>query len=53
MSWNDIPPEMKALNQWVATDESKIPKDPKTGGAASVDNPHTWGTFEQACARGG
>lgn len=52
MSWNDIPPEMKALNQWVATDESKIPKDPKTGGAASVDNPHTWGTFEQACKCG-
>lgn len=52
MSWSDIPQEMKELPQWVATNETKIPLDPKTGKAASVDNPATWGTFEQACKCG-
>lgn len=49
MSWNNIPKEMQELPQWVGATETKIPINPMTGKTASVDDPSTWGTFEQAC----
>lgn len=52
MSWNNIPKEMQLLPQWVGATESKIPIDPNSGKTASVDDPKTWGTFEQACSCG-
>lgn len=52
MSWNNIPKEMQVLHQWVGATESKIPINPNTGLTASVDDPTTWGTFEQACSCG-
>lgn len=53
-----FPSELKALPQWcVATlnpgdggDQDKAPYDAKTGKRASVNDPSTWSTFEQALA---
>lgn len=42
-----IPPGMRALPQWVAH-RSKKPEHPATGAAARVNDPRTWGTFEDA-----
>lgn len=52
-----IPAELKAPPQWVnwrfehrpgAPKPTKPPLNPNTGTLASVDDPATWGTFEQA-----
>jgi putative DNA primase/helicase len=51
-----IPAELKALPQWVCWREetrgngkmAKPPIDPKMGGKASVTNPLTWATYEEA-----
>lgn len=48
----NIPAEMRQLPQWVSANEDKVPINPNTGGAASVTDPRTWGTFEQACKFG-
>lgn len=59
--WLNIPAEMRALAQWVGFDvqwdedkgkHTKMPRDVKTGGKASVSNPATWATFEQAVSSG-
>jgi len=52
MSRYSIPDEMRELPQWVGTDLTKRPINPKTGHAAAVDDPGSWGTFEQACQCG-
>jgi hypothetical protein len=49
MRRNNIPAELRALPQWVVSNENKIPHNPRTGATASVANPTTWGTFEEAC----
>jgi hypothetical protein len=44
-----IPPELRALSQWVVYKRGTgMPFDPKTGLIARVNNPDTWGTFQQA-----
>ena len=51
-----IPEEIKKRTQWVTWwakpkangKFEKVPVDPKTGRYASVSDPSTWGTFEQA-----
>jgi putative DNA primase/helicase len=51
-----IPAELKELRQWVVWREeprdngkmAKVPVDPKTGRNASVNDPSTWGTCEEA-----
>lgn len=56
MSFDRIPHEMRAWPQWVVwkfeeTTEgkpTKVPYSPLFRGHASVTNPQTWGTFEQA-----
>jgi hypothetical protein len=48
--WNRIPAELRALAQWVCCRPDKIPLDPRTGQRASVADPATWGTFEEAIA---
>ena len=48
---NNIPAELKALPQWVCADINKRPIDPKTNKSASVTNPATWGTYEEAVGR--
>ena len=46
----NIPAELKALNQWVVWKGVKVPYDPTASNSkASVTEPQTWGTFEQAC----
>lgn len=48
----NIPIELRALPQWVCAGADKIPVSPRTGQAASVTDPATWGTFEEACRTG-
>ena len=56
----NIPIELRQLKQWVVAemslkdngDPKKTPLNPVTGAFASVDDPSTWGTFEQAVATG-
>ena len=48
----NIPGELRALPQWVAAGPSKLPINPRTGQAASVTDPATWGTFEEAVRAG-
>jgi len=50
--WENIPKELKALPQWVCAYDDKIPKNPRTGQNASVINPATWGTYEEAVEAG-
>ncbi len=40
--------ELKTLSQWVGYTPNKVPMCPHTGGAASSNNPDTWGTAAQA-----
>lgn len=44
----NIPDELRSYPQWTCR-KGKIPIDPHTGGKAKVNDPFTWGTFEQAC----
>lgn len=47
--YDNIPEELKALNQWVcAMDGSKVPMKTWTNEAASSTNPETWSDFETA-----
>lgn len=48
--FNNIPVELRQLSQWACADASKKPLDPKTGKQASVSDPSSWATFEQAVA---
>ena len=50
-----IPEELKTIPAWVCWQPklkngkwTKVPRDAKTGGAAKVDDPATWSTFEDA-----
>lgn len=65
MSFDNFPAELLALPQWCAAGAGspfladgkqnptyKAPINPHTGGWARVDDPKTWGTFEQARAAG-
>ncbi len=55
--FHNLPEEMRAYSQWVVwryvyrdgQKPTKVPRDPKTGGPASVSDAGTWGTFDQAC----
>lgn len=53
-----IPEELRPLPRWVNWHYrekqgklTKVPLDPRNGGAASCDDPTTWGTLEQALDR--
>lgn len=55
---NSLPEELKRLNQWVCWKlgerrsngkYAKLLINPHTGSNAKVNNPQTWGTFDQAC----
>lgn len=52
MGYNNIPEELRALRQWVCAGPDKKPLHPNDQGYASVIDPGTWGTFEEACAAG-
>jgi RecA-family ATPase len=55
--FHNLPEEIRAYSQWVVwryvirdgQKPTKVPRDPKTGGPASVSDTRTWGTFDQAC----
>lgn len=49
LNYNSIPEDLKRLPQWVVH-RDKVPHNPRTGYRASVTNPATWCTFEDACA---
>lgn len=53
--FDNIPPEMKAVNNWVCWKfqkrggkNTKIPYNPKTGGMAKSNSPETWASFDTA-----
>ena len=58
LTFSNIPGELKALPQWVCWDPqdlrgakpSKVPITPGEASPASVADPATWGTFEEAWA---
>lgn len=45
---DNIPYELRALNQWVVAGSNKLPINPRTGQAAAVDDPSTWSSFDEA-----
>lgn len=49
---NNIPLELRQLPQWVCANADKLPVSPRTGQMASVTDPATWGTFEEAVRSG-
>lgn len=49
---NNIPMELRALPQWVCAGPDKVPLSPRTGQPASVTDPNTWATFEEAVRSG-
>lgn len=57
---NNIPSELKALDQWLVCDMTlndkgepkKLPLNPRTGQLADVTNPATWGSFDEAIRTG-
>ena len=55
IKFDNIPPEMKAVNNWVCWKfqkrggkNTKIPYNPKTGGMAKSNSPETWASFDTA-----
>lgn len=48
----NIPLELRALSQWVCAGPDKVPLSPRTGQTASVTDPKTWGTFDEAIRTG-
>jgi hypothetical protein len=48
----NVPLELRERPQWCACGPNKVPIDPKTRRYAAVDDPSTWGTFEQAVTAG-
>lgn len=49
MRYDDLPPEITELPQWVCVwNNSKIPMQAKTRKAASSTAPETWSTFDEA-----
>lgn len=57
---HNIPQELRDLPQWVVATgrpteddpQGKAPRNPRTGYPASVTDPETWGTFDEATASG-
>ena len=49
---NNIPMELRALPQWVVASADRVPLNPRTGQPASVTDPSTWATFEEAIRTG-
>ena len=50
MQPENIPQELRSWPQWVCHDADKRPINAHTGQPASVTDPNTWATFDQACA---
>lgn len=48
MDWHNLPQAMRDRDQWICTDETKHPRNPKTGQLASVSEPSTWTSFQDA-----
>lgn len=48
-NFNSIPPELKVLRQWVFWKADKKPRNPHNNQLASVSDPRTWDTFDNAC----
>lgn len=45
---DNIPYELRLLNQWVVAGPNKMPINARTGQLASVDDPSSWSSFEMA-----
>lgn len=49
---NNIPMEIRQLPHWVCAGPDKVPLSPRTGQPASVTDPNTWATYEEAIRTG-
>lgn len=49
MQPENIPQELRSWPQWVCHDADKRPTNAHTGQPASVTDPTTWATFDEAC----
>lgn len=47
MYWHNLPEEMRKRKQWVCANDRREPRRWDNYDLAEVDNPNTWGTFEQ------
>lgn len=50
--WHNIPAELRQYPHWCVSGPDKIPLTPRTGQPAKVNDPSTWGTFEEATRSG-
>jgi hypothetical protein len=50
--YQNIPAELRQRMQWVSCGADKKPLNPRTGALASVKDPSTWGSFDEAVASG-
>lgn len=46
--YENIPSELKEINNWVCWNSKKIPINPKTGQFAKSTDSNTWGSYEEA-----
>lgn len=46
-NYENIPLELRQLDQWVVWKDNKVPYDAKTGQKASVNDKNTWSTFNE------
>lgn len=46
--YENIPQELKQINNWVCWNSKKIPINPKTGQFAKSTDSNTWGSYKQA-----
>lgn len=50
--YQNIPMELRDRLQWVVAGPDKVPLNPRTGQPASVTDPGSWGSFDEACRCG-
>lgn len=50
--YQNIPMELRQRQQWVCAGPDKIPLNPRTGERANVQDPGTWGSFEDSIRSG-
>lgn len=50
--YHNIPAELRQRMQWVVCGDDKKPRNPRTSELADVNDPSTWGSFNEACNNG-
>lgn len=50
--YHNIPAELRQRPQWVVCGDDKNLRNPRTSAQADVNDPSTWGSFDEACNNG-